>query len=300
MNMLKTSILLLITSLFIGCASKPPAPVVNREPSKPVKPTKPKPPVVTATDSNATSHLVEKGDTLYAIGLRYGYGYKEIAAANNIPAPYNIQVGQTLVLPQREEVTDENGVVTTPIKTTSVETQPPSKVTPVLSEPQVFREPYSLEAMTRKTPPPKPVVIVAPEKPKTQPNQTGDKVAPKTSAWQWPAQGKVISYFKEASNKGIDIGGKKGQAIHAAAKGKVIYKGSDLRGYGNLVIVKHSKTYLSVYAHNSRITVKEGQFVGAGQKIAEMGDSDTNSVKLHFEIRHKGKSVDPMKYLPQN
>ena len=116
--------------------------------------------------------------------------------------------------------------------------------------------------------------------------------------WAWPAKGKVIAGFSDSSNaKGIDIAGEKGQAVLAAAPGKVIYSGSDLRGYGKLVIIKHNKTYLSVYAHNSQILVKEGQQVTRGQKIAEMGSSDTDRVKLHFEIRQQGKSVDPAKFL---
>lgn len=115
--------------------------------------------------------------------------------------------------------------------------------------------------------------------------------------WIWPTQGKVVANFNEASNKGLDIGGSMGQTINAASAGKVIYSGSDLRGYGKLVIIKHNKTYLSVYAHNSKIIVKEGMNVSAGQKIAEMGDTDSNSVKLHFEIRRLGKSVNPTQYL---
>ena len=109
-----------------------------------------------------------------------------------------------------------------------------------------------------------------------------------------------MANFNESSNKGLDIGGNTGQAINAASSGKVIYSGSDLRGYGKLVIIKHNKTYLSVYAHNSKIIVKEGQIVAAGQKIAEMGNTDSNTVKLHFEIRRLGKSVDPAGYLNQN
>jgi lipoprotein NlpD len=117
--------------------------------------------------------------------------------------------------------------------------------------------------------------------------------------WIWPTNGKVIGTFSDTgSGKGIDIAGSQGQPVLAAAPGKVIYSGSDLRGYGKLVIIKHNKTYLSVYAHNNQILVKEGQQVSRGQKIAEMGNSDTDKVKLHFEIRQQGKSVDPAKYLP--
>ena len=176
-----------------------------------------------------------------------------------------------------------------------------SVVTPVLSEPKATREPYSLEALNRNTPK---IITTKPSETKpTEAKPTDSKPADTTATgdeainWSWPTQGKVTAGFNEASNKGIDIGGETGQAIKAASAGKVIYSGSDLRGYGKLVIVKHNKTYLSVYAHNSKIVVKEGQSVVAGQKIAEMGNTDSNSVKLHFEIRRLGKSVDPAKYL---
>ena len=203
-----------------------------------------------------------------------------------------------------------------------------SLVTPVLSEPKAVREPYSLAALNRAAPKPistkpaeaKPTETqAATSKPtETKPGETKPAetkpietkpaetkpIVQNTSddesiAWAWPTQGKVVAGFNEASNKGLDIAGKTGQTISAASGGKVIYSGSDLRGYGKLVIIKHNKTYLSVYAHNSKIVVKEGQAVSAGQKIAEMGNTDSNSVKLHFEIRRLGKSVDPAKYLNQ-
>ena len=134
----------------------------------------------------------------------------------------------------------------------------------------------------------------------TEPSSKPNDVKPvdaQTVQWSWPTKGKVIANFNEATNKGLDIGGSTGQAINAASAGKVIYSGSDLRGYGKLVIIKHDKTFLSVYAHNSKIIVKEGQSVASGQKIAEMGDTDSNTVKLHFEIRRLGKSVNPALYL---
>lgn len=214
----------------------------------------------------------------------------------------------------------ENGVVVTPVTTepvvgekTVAETKPltspaASVVTPVLTEPTAVREPYSLEALNRqpaKSPEVKPIETKTAEAKPTEakpidPKPADTKVGDESIAWTWPTQGKVVAGFNETSNKGINISGSTGQAINAAGNGKVIYSGSDLRGYGKLVIVKHNKTYLSVYAHNSKIVVKEGQTVTAGQKIAEMGNTDSNSVKLHFEIRRLGKSVDPAKYLTQN
>ncbi len=296
--------------------------------------------VETGKDWRPDSHIVKKGDTLFGIGLEYGVDYKEIAAANNITPPYPIKIGQIIDLksfkvkptgaPEANNgaVAGDDGVVITPIKTEpavvgnkpiAIEKPIASVVTPVLSEPKATREPYSLEAINRTsikpTTAPKPVETKPTEaKPSdtkasdTKPSEakpsetrpadtlTGDEAI----AWTWPTQGKITTSFNEASNKGIDIGGETGQAIKAASAGKVIYSGSDLRGYGKLVIVKHNKTYLSVYAHNSKIVVKEGQNVVAGQKIAEMGNTDSNSVKLHFEIRRLGKSVDPARYLSQN
>ncbi|MDP3678413.1 MAG: peptidoglycan DD-metalloendopeptidase family protein, partial [Methylotenera sp.] len=138
--------------------------------------------------------------------------------------------------------------------------------------------------------------IKADPKPDVKPNiETSN-----STEWAWPTKGKVIANFNDAGNKGIDIAGTMGQSINAAAAGKVIYSGSDLRGYGKLVIIKHNATYLSVYAHNNLIVVKEGQVVTRGQKIAEMGNTDSNTIKLHFEIRQQGKSVDPNKFLTSN
>jgi lipoprotein NlpD len=233
------------------------------------------------------------------------------------------EVGKT----ETSNTNTEDGVVITPMKTDPdivagkpIADKPiASVVTPVLSEPKAIREPYSLEALNRapsktiaanttatKPSEAKPTETKPTETKPAETKPTETKPADTTATgdeainWAWPTQGKVTAGFNEATNKGIDIGGETGQAIKAASAGKVIYSGSDLRGYGKLVIVKHNKTYLSVYAHNSKIVVKEGQSVVAGQKIAEMGNTDSNSTKLHFEIRRLGKSVDPAKYLNQN
>jgi len=354
-------VLIALFALFLtACESNPPAPVVDRLPQSSKPATASKGAAKTNQASNNTvrndgrpnSHTVKKGDTLFSIGLEYGLEYKEIAAANNITPPYTIKIGQKLNLAAVEgkdgvssestsQVTTEDGVVITPIKTDSaaIETTvsenkasptagtKPTQSVPsgLLTEPKAIREPYSLEAFNRAAPA-KTVETKVVANGKTvettvetkvnevkageiKPAQTppaADKSAqnPPTDdegiKWSWPTEGKVLASFNEATNKGIDIGGSSGQAINAASSGKVIYSGSDLRGYGKLVIIKHNKTYLSVYAHNSKIIVKEGQVVGVGQKIAEMGNTDSNSVKLHFEIRRLGKSVDPTKYLNQN
>ena len=330
--------------LLAACESNPPAPVIERTPqaSKPKPPPQTKP-VATVKDWRPDGHIVKKSETLFGIGLEYGLDYKEIAAANNIPAPYPIKIGQKIDLSSfktktvaeaknTEVKSTDDGVVITPMKTEpvvivdkatgKVSDKPVADakplVTPVLSEPKAVREPYSLAALNRAAPKPistkpaeaKPTETqAATSKPaetkpiETKPAET-KPIVQNTSddesiAWAWPTQGKVVAGFNEASNKGLDIAGKTGQTISAASGGKVIYSGSDLRGYGKLVIIKHNKTYLSVYAHNSKIVVKEGQTVSADQKIAEMGNTDSNSVKLHFEIRRLGKSVDPAKYLNQ-
>lgn len=322
--------------LLTACSSNPPAPVIDRMPQSKPQPPAIKP-ASKSTDAGKDwrpdSHIVKKGDTLFGIGLEYGVDYKEIAAANHITPPYPIQIGQKLDLTsfktkvalvgeasKTEDAKNEDGVVITPMKTeppvvgdkgvgdktvpsrsTGADKPIVSAVTPVLTEPKAIREPYSLEAMNRapnqtntiSTAATKPAEIKPSEAKPTETTGTGDE----SIAWTWPTQGKISANFNEASNKGIDIAGTTGQAINAASAGKVIYSGSDLRGYGKLVIVKHNKTYLSVYAHNSKIVVKEGQSVVIGQKIAEMGNTDSNTTKLHFEIRRLGKSVDPAKYL---
>lgn len=293
-------------------------------------------PVYKAGDWRPDTYIVKKGDTLFSIGLEHGYDYKEIAEANSIAAPYTIKVGQSLKFSTLKDkpVTADNqpgavtsavnsdGVVITPINTeANVSSGATANTTPTvvaISEPKAISEPYSEEALKRPLPTTKAAVnpatakpvtsttVVVANKPTTEvkpDNKTDtkpDSNSPEDIDWAWPTKGKVIANFNEASNKGIDIAGTTGQAINAAAAGKVIYSGSDLRGYGKLVIVKHNKTYLSVYAHNSLILVKEGQQVSRGQKIAEMGNTDSNAVKLHFEIRRQGKSVDPDKYLAAN
>ena len=337
--MLRLALLSIIALGLSACESNPPAPVIDRLPQSS---SKPKPPATAPTNNKANqtvktvsgkdwrpdSHIVKKGDTLFSIGLEYGYDYKESAAANNITEPYPIRIGQKLNLASLQtkanpvdssQVTQtEDGVVVTPIKTEApaAETKPiQSAVTPILNEPKAIREPYSLEALNKSAPvnttvakittakstevnpkEAKPTDAKAIEAKPVDNKQADDEAI----AWSWPTQGKVIAGFNDATNKGLDIGGVTGQAINAASTGKVIYSGSDLRGYGKLVIIKHNKTYLSVYAHNSKIIVKEGQVVAAGQKIAEMGNTDSNGVKLHFEIRRLGKSVDPAKFLNQN
>ncbi|MEO6118290.1 MAG: peptidoglycan DD-metalloendopeptidase family protein [Methylotenera sp.] len=309
---------------------------VAKTPAKPITGR----PTYKTGDWRPDTYIVKKGDTLFSIGLEHGYDYKEIAQANNIPEPYHIRIGQSLKLsalkdkPAATESTasqaNSDGVLITPINTepsaaaTNSSASTPSKPTVLaINEPKAIREPYSDDAFKKPLPVAKPAITkpaddktavtatpdatgkatVEPKadvKPELKPETKSDSTSPDDIDWAWPTKGKITANFNEGGGKGMDIAGTTGQTIIAAAAGKVIYSGSDLRGYGKLVIIKHNASYLSVYAHNSQIVVKEGQQVNRGQKIAEMGNTDSNTVKLHFEIRRQGKSVDPSKYLTNN
>jgi lipoprotein NlpD len=272
-----------------GCVSTQQAPVIERAPSSAKPATKPvvqntKPVVAKkvvaekSADWRPDSYTVKKGDTLYAIGLEYGFDYKDIARWNDIAAPaYTIKIGQVLKL--KPPASAENapaapaaeGAVASAIKT---EAAPQAKP---LDEP-----------------------VSTPTEIKADVAKPAEKALDDSAVeWGWPAVGKIIAKFSD-NNKGMDIAGSEGQPILAAASGKVVYSGNGLRGYGKMVIIKHNTTYLSAYAHNSQIVVKEGQDVVKGQKIAEMGNSDADSVMLHFEIRKLGQPIDPEKFLPGN
>lgn len=312
---------LALLALVSGCGSAPGhAPVSDRTPA--VKKVAASKPGAKAQESDwrPATHSVQKGDTLYALALEYGFDYKELAEWNNISAPYVIRVGQQLRLTPSQS----DGVVVSPLKPVSPvpeavvavdsRTQPTSGL--IKTQPKAGKIPYSAKAeiapvaVATKPEAPLPKVAPAPEEKAKVPDV---KLPPPASEekkpamgddeleWAWPTKGKVITGFNESANlKGMDISGKAGQAVFASAPGKVVYSGSGLRGYGKLVIIKHNKTYLSAYAHNSQLLVKEGQNVQKGQRIAEMGDSDSDQVKLHFEIRRLGKPVDPLRHLPDS
>jgi lipoprotein NlpD len=272
-------------------------------------------------DWRPPTHLVKKGDTLYAIALEYGYDYKELAEINGIAPPYLIRIGQTLKLasPPTQE---SQAVVVTPLKPSASisDSRVPLPANDKLkTQPKPVKIPWTAEAENAIKPEPAPVRVasvpvvqdtkppeIRPAESKPTPVAVSDDKKPVQSApaedddldWAWPSKGKLVASFNENNNsKGIDIAGKSGQAVLAAESGKVVYSGSGLRGYGKLVIIKHNKTFLSAYAHNSQILVKEGQSITKGQRIAEMGNSDADQTKLHFEIRRLGKPVDPLRYL---
>lgn len=284
-----------------GCASsKGPAPVIERTSAAKKVPAKGK---ARESDWRPQTYTVQKGDTLYGIALEHGFDYKEVAEWNGIEPPYVIRVGQTLKLASA----GPPAVVTTPLKLVpEVENRAVDDDPLLKTQPKAVKQPYSPQADAELHR----AKVEAPAKPAAEDKDAAaEKKEPASQAddddrmeWVWPAAGKLIAGFNEAAvaGKGLDIGGRSGQPVLAAASGKVVYSGSGLRGYGKLVIIKHNKTYLSAYAHNQQILVKEGQSVTKGQKIAEMGDSDADQVKLHFEIRRFGKPVDPMKYLPSD
>ena len=248
------------------------------------------------------------------IALDNGLDYKELAEWNGIDNPNVIRAGQQLRLRAPEST-----VVATPLKTApTIQGKPVTGAAPapasgavsaaneaVKSQPKGVKLPYSEQALAQLSAPavkaqpvPVPVPAVKPE-PRVEPKPAATEDDDEKIDWGWPTAGKVLSTFNESTNlKGIAIAGKQGQAINASAPGKVLYSGDGIRGYGKLVIIKHNKVFLSVYAHNSQVTVKEGQAVVKGQKIAEMGNSDSDQVKLHFEIRRFGKPVDPVRMLP--
>jgi lipoprotein NlpD len=222
-------------------------------------------------------YTVKPGDTLIRVGLDSGQNWRDIVRWNGIENPNLIEVGQVLrVVPPSKD---------TPV----VEKTDPKLGTDADTVVRPLGEPTVSDA-------PRTVVNQSAQKPAQQPAQ--QTVMADDFAIAWPAQGNVVAGFDEAKNKGLDIAGKLGDPVSAVADGRVVYAGSGLRGYGNLIIIKHNDTYLTAYAHNQTLLVKEDQSVRKGQKIAEMGQSDADRVKLHFEVRKQGKPVDPLKYLP--
>ena len=218
-------------------------------------------------------YSVKPGDTLIRIGLESGQNFRDIVRWNNLENPNIIEVGQVLR-------------VIAPVSETAVVTRPvtPGSAVAAASSP---RPPVSIASSASAAA--TPAVVAA-----TAASAGGDEDV----GWIWPAQGSLLAGFDEAKNKGLDIGGKAGDAVVASADGRVVYAGAGLRGYGNLIILKHNNTFLTAYAHNQTLMVKEDQTVRKGQKIAEMGSSDADRVKLHFEVRRQGKPVDPARYLP--
>ena len=244
-------------------------------------------------------HIVAPGETLYSIAWRYGLDYKGLARVNGIGSDYGIFPSQIIRLEDNVSVTSVPSpvVVTTPPVRPTVVVKPVPKSRPLVktSQPKISPSPV-IE---------KPIAARRPEK-KSTPVSKGDDFVSGSGKiyWRWPAKGKVITNFYRNTGlkKGIDIEGKKGESVNAAASGKVVYAGGGLRAYGKLVIIKHSETYLSAYAHNHRLRVKEGDVVKSGQRIADIGSSGVGvkgKPRLHFQIRKNGKPINPLPLLPK-
>ena len=271
MRFLKNFLVLILCVLVLGCAydTQPPA---SRKTIKLYK--------------------VQRGETLYSIAWRYSLDYRQLAYWNKIPQPYRIYPGQRIFLNPPPGFSYQPPVVaatvprTPPARTTVPQRRPTQPLPRDIPDIQL---PFPKQTSEPKAPAPKV------SEPKVE------WVASKHLRWQWPTQGRVVRRFSESisGKQGVNISGRLGQPVTATARGKVVYSGNGLKGYGELVIIKHNETFLSAYAHNRKRVVKEGAVVSAGQKIAELGQTGTSTPVLHFEIRENGKPVDPLKYLPK-
>ncbi len=261
--------LLLPALLLVACANRPPPMVVERS----------------LTGQSADTHTVVAGDTLYSIALRYDRDYRELARINGLGPDFLIRPGQRLRLSGPAVASNTANTVVSPPK--AVAPAPAKVAKPAVDRPA----PTENKTFVEKKPAPVPVV---------SPSVTAVPSASTSLAWGWPAKGVVLGDFGSSgvTGKGLDIAGKRGDSVSAAAAGTVVYAGAGLVGYGKLLIIRHDDNYISAYAHNDQFLVKEGERVKLGQAIAEMGASGTDRDKLHFEIRERGKPVDPMRFLP--
>lgn len=263
--------------LLAACTTPNRAPVVDM--SAPAPPSAAVPGTSPAT--SAGSYVVRPGDTLYSISRAHNVGWQDLANWNGITDPSQLRVGQTL----RIEGGSGGPVAAAETPTGVVQVQP-------IGGTGVQQRPIEGAPATPGTAPASPGT--APAAPPSAPRQSNDSGID----WLWPASGNVIAQFNQSLNKGIDIEGQLGDPVVASADGQVVYSGSGLRGYGNLIIIRHNASFLSAYAHNSKLLAKEGQTVRRGERIAEMGQSDAPSPRLHFEIRRGGTPEDPMRFLP--
>ena len=266
----------LVACLLHACADKPPAPIEDRSRGGTARPEQ--------------RYTVLRGDTLYAIAFRYGFDYRRLAAANSIPAPFTIYPGQALVL--REA--DPPRPTAPPVAATRASKR---------SDPGARASSSTRGASDGRAPEPKvaPVAKAATREPRptasTSPPPATGNVA--VRGWTWPASGRVIRGFDANLHKGISIVGERGDPVRATAGGRVVYAGSGIAGYGLMLIVRHNDEYLSAYGHNDELLVAEGSVVRSGQTIARFGNTGTDRVQLHFEIRREGRPVDPRRLLPE-
>lgn len=267
---------ILVVALLAGCGHSR---VVKREASRAA------PERATQALPSSGEYVVKRGDTLYGIAFRHGLDYREVAGLNRIGPPYTIYPGQRLRLQAQGRTRPAQGVTGMP----SPRTAAPAASRAPSRPPATTTNPVPTPAAPPVRTTPAPALPAVPD------------AAPASGAWRWPTQGQVIGRFVAGDPKrqGLDIAGSAGQSVQAAADGVVVYSGSGLVGYGELIIVKHSDEWLSAYAHNRRRLVGEGATVKAGQQIAEMGRTGTSRDMLHFEVRRNGKPVDPTQVLPR-
>jgi lipoprotein NlpD len=266
------SYFLAFTFLLTSCSSNhKPAPVVDVQGSVPLSKR-------VKSSLKGREYIVKKGETLYSIAWRANVDINRLATFNKLSSPYQIFPGQKLFLVKNTTQASKN---VAPLAKVQNQKQKRVKKPVASNKKQAYGENVDGQKVTNKA------------------SANGTKFSQKIRNWLWPAKGKVIKGFSTAKqgNKGINIAGRRGDSVKSTADGRVVYAGDALRGYGQLVIVKHNDDYLSAYAHNDRILVKEQQLVKAGQIIARMGNTDAERVMLHFEVRFRGKSVNPMKYL---
>lgn len=284
--------LLCLCALMVACSAKPRAVVVDRstEPARPARP-------VAARPLPAHGeYVVVRGDTLYGIAFRHGLDFRDLAQRNRIPSPYTIYPGQRLRLGGAGVAAATRPATQTPAPTPPA-TRPPASTPGSAAAPS--GAPRAPAAPTASAP----AVVAAPAPPAapvTTPVASGPSRSVQGIGWRWPASGQIVGKYVvgDPTRQGLNIAGSAGQAVNAAADGEVVYSGSGLIGYGELVIIKHSDAFLSAYGHNRKRLVSEGQRVKAGQQIAEMGRSGAARDMLHFEIRNNGKPVDPLPFLP--
>ena len=265
--------------LLNSCGGNVQAPVES--PGERAKETQPVPrtePLAAAPRQAPASHMVNKGDTLYSIAWNYGFDYRDVAAWNSINPPYVIHPGQRIQLSSKSAVA--SSISAQPTQT------PDTALTP---GPIIIKRKPGTDEAVRLEPAPAP---------DTTPALVQLPLPAESFTWSWPTQGSIVKSDTPVAKNGIDIAGKSGQQINASAPGEVVYSGSGLLGYGKLIIIKHNDTFLSAYAHNSELLVKEGDRVRGGQNIALMGEKTNGTAFLHFEIRKNGQPVDPLKYLP--
>jgi lipoprotein NlpD len=287
--------------LLAGCASTPPAPVVDRSLGGGRRSER----VVQAprTLPASGSYRVRRGDTLYSIAFRHGLDYRELARANGIAAPYTIYVGQDIRLDihNRRDVARAQASRPPPARPRRPPVAPSTVRTPPADKP-VPQVEVPASAPPATAPSRNPVAGSSPSAPLEKPAAGADGTASQAGiVWRWPAIGKREGGFVagDQTRQGIDIVGKSGDPVRAAADGVVVYSGNGLIGYGELIIIKHNAELLSAYGHNRRRLVQEGDRIKGGQQIAEMGSTSASRDMLHFEIRRNGKPVDPMAFLPR-